>query len=62
MSVSVTNRQSSYFDITFDICDSPDNIVGVYTLQVANQFGMDSASAIIIQGKTDMSSYLLYII
>ena len=62
MSVSVTNRRSSYFNITLDICDSPDNVVGVYRLQVANQFGMDSSAAIEIQGKTDMGSYLLYII
>ena len=43
MTVSITNRYTSYFDITLSICDSPDNIVGVYTLQVANQFGIDSA-------------------
>ena len=54
MSVSVSNRRSSYFNITLDICDSPDNIAGVYTLQVANEFGMDSSAAIEIQGKTDI--------
>ena len=43
MTVSVTIRYASYYDIILYICDSPDNIVGVYTLQVANQFGMDSA-------------------
>ena len=51
MTVSVANRYTSHFDITLDICDSPDNIVGVYTLQVTNEFGMDSAE-LEVQGET----------
>ena len=43
MTISITQRYTSYYDIALSLCDSPDNIVGVYTLQVANQFGMDSA-------------------
>ena len=53
MTVSLNDRWSSYFDIFLDICDSPDDIVGVYTFQVANEFGMSSAG-IVIEGETEV--------
>ena len=53
MTVSVTNRQHSYFDITLTVTyDSPDEEIGsYYTCQTANNFGMDS-ERIEFQGKT----------
>ena len=36
MTISVTNRRSSYFDITLNICDIPDSIIGNYMCQVGN--------------------------
>ena len=44
MSVRVTNRQSSYFEIALKICDSPDNIVGNYRCEVGNRLGNDAQS------------------
>ena len=44
MSVRVTNRQSSYFEIALKICDSPDNIVGNYRCEVGNRLGNDTQS------------------
>ncbi len=49
MSVSVTNRQSSYFDITLTICDSPANIAGEYSCEVGNRLGSDTQN-ITLQG------------
>ena len=43
MTVSVTNRRHSYFDIALSITyDSPDSVIGTYTCQTANNFGIDS--------------------
>lgn len=42
MNVRVTNRLSSDFDITLDICDSPDDIVGRYKCEVGNRLGNDT--------------------
>ena len=36
MTVSVTNRRSSYFVITLNICDIPDSIIGNYMCQIGN--------------------------
>ena len=36
MTISVTNRRSSYFVITLNICDIPANIIGNYTCQIGN--------------------------
>ena len=42
MTIFVTNRQSSYFEITLVIiCDSPGNIGDIYTCLIANELGMD---------------------
>ena len=53
MTVSVTNRQLSYFDITLTITyDSPNEEIGTYyTCQTANNFGMDS-EIVEFQGET----------
>ena len=56
---SCTNRPSTYFTITLNICDSPDNIVGNYMCQVANNFGINSAE-IQVQGETYVPSYIVF--
>ena len=60
MTVSVTDRQLSYFDITLTITyDFPDEEIGTYyTCQIANNFGMDS-ERIEFQGETCMSIQIL---
>ena len=42
MTVNVTNRTSSYFEVTLNICDSPDAIAGRYICEVENNLGHDS--------------------
>ena len=54
--ISVTNRQLSYFEITLTICDSPDNIGGIYTCLIANELGMDSEE-IEVQGEERVAIY-----
>ena len=44
MSVRVTNRQNSYFEIALQIYNSLDNIVGNYRCEVANRLGNDTQS------------------
>ena len=39
MSVTVTDRHNSYFDITLKVCDTP--MVGTYKCEAGNRFGMD---------------------
>ena len=34
MNTEVTNKRSSYFDIIITICDSPENIIGNYALEI----------------------------
>jgi hypothetical protein len=52
MSVRVTNRRNSYFDINLDICDSPGAIAGTYRCEVSNKLGSDSANST-IEGNDD---------
>ena len=42
MIVTVTDRRNSYFDISLNICDSPDAIAGRYRCEVGNNLGHDS--------------------
>lgn len=49
LNVSVTNRRSSYFDITLTVCDSPSDVVGNYTCEIGNEFG-NSSKSYAIQG------------
>ena len=42
MSVSVTNRHNSYFDITLTVCDLPEIMAGVYKCEAGNRRGMDT--------------------
>ena len=59
MTVSVTNRRLSYFEITLTIiCDSPDNIGDIYTCLIANEFGMDSEE-LEVQGEERVAIYIL---
>ena len=51
MSVRVTNRQSSYFETSLTVCDSPDNVIGTYTCEVSNRLGRDTESYT-VRGKT----------
>ena len=44
MAVTVTDRQNSEFNITLNICDSPDAIVGTYKCEVRNRLGYHHAS------------------
>ena len=53
-------RSSSYFDIVLTIIyNSIDSVVGTYTCQTANNFGI-SSEEIVIQGETCMSIQILY--
>ncbi len=47
---TITNRQSSYYNIIFSICDTPENIIGEYTIKTSNYRGTDS-DTINIQGE-----------
>ena len=37
-----TDRRNSYFDITLNICDSPDVIAGQYRCEAGSRLGLDS--------------------
>ena len=44
MSVRVTDRHNSYFEITLTICGSPNDMAGTYMCEAGNEFGSDSAT------------------
>ena len=50
MGTTITNRRNSYYSIIFSICDTPENIIGEYTLEIENQFGLDN-DTIYIEGR-----------
>ncbi len=49
METTITNRRSSYYSIIFSICDTPENIIGEYSVEIENQFGVDN-DTIYIEG------------
>ena len=51
MTLTVTNRGSSYFVSTLSINDDPDHVIGNYTVIVGNKFGQSTSSTISIEGK-----------
>ncbi len=51
METTITNRRSSNYSIIFSIiCDTPENIIGEYTVEIGNQFGLDNDTIYIIEG------------
>ena len=60
MTIFGGSRSSSYFDIVLTIIyDSVDSVVGTYTCQTANKFGI-SSKEIVIQGETFLRIQILY--
>ena len=56
MSVRLTNRMSSYFEIALQISNSLDDIVGNYRCEVGNTLGNDTQSYSVYRTTGNMDS------
>ena len=57
MSVVVTDRHNSYFDIRLTVCDNPENMVGTYKCEAGSRLGMDTETYS-VEGKN--ATFFLY--